>query len=210
MNNIMKKNEEYNVVKKIYQNEKCNIEDSEEPDFIIKTETEKFGVEVTEYYYNESSARLKNYNGYIEKILRNSYDETLDKRDVGMIEKHRLYIKNLETNKYDFLTDMVAIRYNTTYKIGQLPEFKDVEKQIIEIIGRKTKKAEHYNKQLEYLELFINDKENYILYHIKELINSKKILDVVIKSKFKRVYIFSGNYLMIIGTNAEENMDKYN
>lgn len=87
--NIIKKNKEYQILRKIYTNKKIKIKPSEEPDFIIEFENEKFGVEITEYYYNEASARLKNYKGYIEKILKSDSSNILDKRDKGIIEKVR-------------------------------------------------------------------------------------------------------------------------
>ena len=46
--------------------------------------------------------------------------------------------------------------------------------------------------------------------HIQELNSSRRILDKIDKSNFKRVYIFSGKHLFIGGISPEENMIKYN
>lgn len=94
--NIIKKNKEYKILRKVYTNEKIKIKPSEEPDFIIECEMEKFGVEITEYYYNEASARLKNYKGYTEKILKSDSSDILDKRDKGVIEKVRFIYKRFK------------------------------------------------------------------------------------------------------------------
>lgn len=91
--NIIKKNKEYKILRKVYTNEKIKIKLSEEPDFIIEYKMEKFGVEITEYYYNEASARLKNYKGYTEKILKSDSSDVLNKRDKGVIEKVRFIYK---------------------------------------------------------------------------------------------------------------------
>ena len=39
--------------------------------------------------------------------------------------------------------------------------------------------------------------------------NSEKIYKAVKESTFKRIYIFSGKALLVIGINPEENMNKY-
>lgn len=204
-----KKEKEYRILNKVYTDPKIRIQSSEEPDFIITANDERFGVEITEFYYNEASARLKNYPGYIEKILSSSTMDILNKNDKGIIEKHSLYVKS-NNGKYQFFSDVIEVKYNEEYEFGQLPEFKDVEVQIAEIVERKSKKAEHYNKQLKYIELFIYDKENYIHKNLQQLNNSDLIAEMVRKSNFKRVYIFSGNYLTVMGVNPEENMTKYN
>lgn len=63
---------------------------------------------------------------------------------------------------------------------------------------------------IQYLELFIEDKEDYLAKHLNELNNSDTIMEAVNKSIFKRIYFFSGKYLFILGTNPCENMKKFN
>lgn len=210
MSNIIKKDKEYKILIKVYSDKSLKIESSEKPDFIIKSNEEKFGVEITEYYYNEASARIKNYAGYTEKILNSNLDDILDKRDRGIISKSSLYVKCGEENKYSFLSNIIETKYNNTYRFGELPKFQDVEKQLIKIIKNKNEKTKHYNKCLEYTELFIEDKENYLCNHMLELNNSEQISNEVAKSELKRVYIFSDEYLIVIGTNPAENVEKYN
>ena len=123
------------------------VENSEEPDFIIKSEKEVFGVEITDYYFNESSARLKNYKGYTNKILNSNSDVILDKRDKGFITKVGIFVKSPEESKYKFITNTIQLRYNELYSFGELPDLKDVEKQIIQIIQIKNNKAKHYKKR---------------------------------------------------------------
>ena len=89
MEDIIKKHKEYQVLKRIYTSNKIRIQSSERPDFIIESKKEKFGVEITEYYYNETSARLKNYKGYAEKILKSNSIDIIDQRDKEVIKKGR-------------------------------------------------------------------------------------------------------------------------
>jgi hypothetical protein len=59
--NISKKDKERNILFSIYKKDDyAQIEDSEEPDFIIceKKDGNRFGVEVTELYYTETNARM--------------------------------------------------------------------------------------------------------------------------------------------------------
>lgn len=119
-------------------------------------------------------------------------------------------MKTPEENKYKFFMDTIQLKYNESYLAGQDPKFKDVENQIIKIIKNKDEKSKHYESGMQYLELFIDDRENYLEKHINELNDSSNILEEVRKSKFKRVYFFSGKYLFIVGTNPEENMGKFN
>ena len=147
MDDIMKKHKEYLVLKKIYNKDNLTIESTESPDFIIESGFDKFGVEITEYYYNESSARLKNYEGYSEKILKSKSDDVLDKRDKDYIKKTTLFIKDPKDNVYKFLTHTIQLRYNEYYDVGELPQFKDVESQIINIIETKDNKSIHYKKR---------------------------------------------------------------
>lgn len=147
MENIIKKHKEYQILKKIYDSKKITIQPSEKPDFIIGSGKERFGVEITEYYYNESSARLKNYKGYGDKILNSNPVNVLDKRDKETIHKIGLYVKAPEQNKYDFFMNVIQLQYNEFYLPGQEPKFKDVENQIINIIRNKDKKSANYEKR---------------------------------------------------------------
>ena len=147
MTDIIKKHKEFLILKKIYNKEGLKVEASEKPDFIIESEFDRFGVEITEYYYNESSARLKNYEGYSEKILKSNSNDVLDKRDKDFIKKTSLYIKDQRDNTYKFLSDIIQLKYNEDYDIGESPQFRDVENQILDIIETKNNKSKYYQKR---------------------------------------------------------------
>ena len=105
----IKKQKEKNIVVNIYNSSEIIIKDSEQPDFIIESSSEKFGVEVTELYLSESEARLNNYSGYKEKILNSNDNSVLDKRDVGTLSKQEVYMLNNITNEWIFLFDFVHV-----------------------------------------------------------------------------------------------------
>lgn len=211
MENIIKKHKEFLILSKIYTKDRIEIHIFEMPDFILKSSNETFGVEITEYYYNETSARLKNIEGYTRRILKSDSNKVLDKRDIDFLKKGKLYIKDEKVDKYIFLTDTIQLKYSNSYEWGELPKYIDFEKQIINIIESKNEKAKNYYKKgLDYLELFIDDREGYMKNHLEEINNSVEILNEVTKSNYKRVYIISENYLLVIGENPGENMIKYN
>lgn len=206
-----KKEQELIILKQVYKKDKVEITESEKPDFIINGIKERFGVEITEYYYNESSARLKNKSGYFDKIIKSKDDSVLTKKDKGLITREAIYIKDTTDDKFKFVMDTVGLKYNDKYEFNVEPAYEDVEKQLIDRIEEKNEKAKEY-KKLDYYELFIQDKENYFgknSNRLEQLKNSKLLLDAIYKSNYKRLYIFSNNHLCIIGEKPNENMLKY-
>ena len=51
------------ILNKVFSEKEFDIQETEEPDFLVanKKFQEEFGVEVTELFINQSSARIKNY-----------------------------------------------------------------------------------------------------------------------------------------------------
>ncbi len=204
-----KKERELEIIKNIYISENIEIIPDEQPDFIINSDTEKFGVEVTEFYYNESTARLKNYKGYKEKILNSNNDSVLDRRDKGKLTRCQLYCYNEKNKKNEYLFDFIDVKYNDENKMSVLPNCQEIENIILNIIECKNKKSQKYEK-FNYLELFIQDMENISFDKLEYIANSKKILNKINDSNFKRLYFLSGNKVITIGINPKENFEKYN
>lgn len=205
----IKKQKEKNIVINIYNSSEIIIKDSEQPDFIIESSSEKFGVEVTELYLSESEARLNNYSGYKEKILNSNDNSVLDKRDVGTLSKQEVYMLNNITNEWIFLFDFVHVKYDDNKTFHSKPSYDFIENKIIETIDIKDNKAEKYQKS-DYNELLINCPTDIPESIIKKLYTSQKIFEKVNNSKFKRVYLLSEKYLCIYGDNPRENLEKYN
>lgn len=206
---MSKKNKEFKTLKKIYNSKKITIKDYEKPDFIIEVNNIKFGVEVTEFYLNESVARLINYKGYKEKILNSNDNKVLDKRDIGVLSCHELYVLDKMDNQYKIFFDFVAVRYDDNLNFHSKPTYSFVENKIIDIINIKNNKASDYEK-FDYIELIIQSMESISEEYIKKLLLSEKILDIVDNSFFKRVYLLIGKYLIVYGENPKENIELYN
>lgn len=200
----VKKFAEEEILKQIYS-KNCEFASTEEPDFIVKIENEKFGVEVTSFFYNESSARLKKMPGYTRKILNSTDDSVLDKRDKGRVSRVLVYLDIL--GKWEFLGDIISVKVSKNQGKNILPDYQEIEEKILEIIDKKNKKAEKYQK-LDYLELIIKDEEAIPFNILESIGKSEKILKSVMNSKFKRLYFLSKYYLFVYGEKAYENMNR--
>lgn len=181
-----KKELERKILEKVYNktNEKIyKIIDnnSEKPDFVLKDlkSNELFGVEITKLYYNESSARLKEIPNYTHKLLQNG----IPRKDKGILNPHQIYISI--NNEWVYFGETIGQSFK---------KYDDYIDALIRIIKDKTEKAKAY-KKLDYIELFIEDKENYLFFKdiadTEYLEKSRKLQEAINKSPFKRIYIFT-------------------
>ena len=182
-----KKEKEKIILKKIY-NEKNKskymlVDDtSEKPDFIMRNlkNGDIFGVEVTNMYYDEFSARLKEIPNYIGEMLKNG----IPRKATGILNKHQLYIK-IDKN-WHYIGDTIGESFK---------KYDDYINALVYTINKKSIKAKKYNNNLKYIELFINDKENYLTFksvkHLAYLEKSEKLWQAINKSPFKRIYFFT-------------------
>src|SRR6266516_3436436 len=66
----MKKNKERTIFDFVYTGRLIDsVTPTEEPDFKVKKADGEFGVEITEFYFSHSQARLKNIPAYFNEIL---------------------------------------------------------------------------------------------------------------------------------------------
>lgn len=206
---MSKKDRELQILKKIYNSNKIVIKDHEQPDFVIEADKVTFGVEITEFYLNESVARLINYPGYKERILNSKDNSVLDKNDIGVLSRHEMYILDKTDDKYKFLFDFVAVKYDDNLNFNSKPSYEFIENKIIEIINTKNEKSKDYDT-FDYNELIIQSMEMISEEYINKLSLSENVLDAVDKSSFKRMYLLIGKYLCVYGQNPRENLDLYN
>ncbi|WP_420768268.1 hypothetical protein ACNR9V_12935 [Parageobacillus thermoglucosidasius] len=86
-----KKQNEMYILKSVYKTEKYKeVKQIEEPDFIITNHSNiKFGVEVTEYYYSETDARLRKIQNYFQDLI--NHERYGHKQDKKQLERNRGY-----------------------------------------------------------------------------------------------------------------------
>lgn len=195
----MDKNKEKQIALKIYSEPEYTYlgNNNERPDFIITKDNIKFGVEVTGFYYNLSSARLQNQKNYFNRLIKNP---TLDssyihKDDKKNLLPSKLYCRANQNEKYKHWLDCILLKTDYSDIPGEKPSFSFFENKIIDIINAKNLKSIKYDNSLNYIELIINDTESFFSglndENIKEIFNSPNLLAVVEKSNFYRVYIVS-------------------
>lgn len=178
----VKKEDEWKILRKVYNDDtKYKIQESEKPDFIINdiASNENFGVEITKLYYNESSAKLKEIPNCVSMMLKNG----IPRKDQGILSVHKIYISL--NDEWVYLGDTIGQSFK---------KYDDYIEALERTIKTKTLKSECY-QSLDYLELFIEDKENYLYFKtVKELEyleKSEKLQRAIRNSPFKRIYLFT-------------------
>lgn len=175
------KSEELEIIKKIYKDDNYVITPSEKPDFLIRKKHSKkvFGAEVTKLYYSQSSARLKIIPNYREKLLKDG----IPRRDQGELGKHELYV--MIEGKWVYLADTIDQKFKN---------YDDYINAIVKTIKDKNEKLKNY-KKLDYYELFIDDKEQFLKFKdirdIQKLWESSKLQETFKNTPFSRIYLFT-------------------
>lgn len=181
-----KKLKEKRIVNLIYHDNEYLITDSEEPDFILVhlRGTYSFGVEVTEYYLNQSNARIRNIsNAVAEKIKLGDCKHNSNKTELRV---ENIKIASAAKRGKKGIQEVLTI---------QLPP--DVEKYVEGLIGRiidKNEKLKHYN--LSPINLILLDTENFFSHTISrdevytQLFNAE-LKRQIINSGFREIYLIT-------------------
>ena len=179
----IKKSTELEILRKVYSvTEYPEVDLSEQPDFIVHGLDTTFGVEVTEYYQDDSSSRLINITGYAARAI----DEgTVHPKDVGIIE-----IQEPEFEK----PDGSYVSYGKAVSKPILPANERMNK-VGAIINNKNKLFDSYNKNLDYIDLVIyNNGDLFAGVDGPIIVDSLKSLQLSrpdLYTSFKNIYILS-------------------
>lgn len=195
---LLKRLAELEVLNKIYRDDKAKIELSEHPDFIIENDNNRFGVEITRYYHNESCARLKEFEGYSDRIKASVDNSVLDKKDKDVITKIQSYIQDTRNNQWLLLGEDIKVDFNGMNLNRITPKNDYAVQELIKRVNEKSENATNYSK-MDYYELFISDEQNYFCDYLKDSNSIESIISAVNKSIYKRVYLFSNNHLFVFG-----------
>lgn len=104
------------------------------------------------------------------------------------------------------------LKFSTDELLSNIPNFMEYKSKIISIIEAKSQKSIHYNPEVDYLELLIEDCEKYFKYvdvrFFKLLSESNDLKKTIMDSRFVRIYILSEyndqELLMILEGNNED------
>lgn len=183
--NISKKDKERNILFSIYKKDDyAQIEDSEEPDFIIceKKDGNRFGVEVTELYYTETNARMKNLDNYCLDLLDGKdFKHKDDKKNIE-IGFPKLIAENGEETEIKALVSHVLKLFEYLAKVREL-------------IANKNNRVSSYNNELSHVNLIIADTERYFegkqLTTFYSMFFDQEILEVILNSRFREIFFIT-------------------
>lgn len=175
---------EIEILSKIFYEESIKIDKTEQPDFIITYDTGNIiGVEITELFYDGTSARLKNIDGYVKDIIQNEN------------YRHKKDRENLEVHEIEYFPKDGSKSIET--KVLFMPKYtlSDYRNSVLERLKDKNEKIENYNNSVEQRNLVIYDRENKLekisLKDFNKSFFSRNIIDEIRKSNFDEIYFIT-------------------
>lgn len=148
----MDKQHEKKILKMVYEESLYTIiNDSEKPDFILKTKDNIFfGVEVTERFNSQSSARLIKNESYLGKLLDESLPDSkryMDRRDKRVFTTDTIsFFDNAGKPKFE---SKAVMQTNLTRD--------EYLENLVNLIKEKDEKFKNYNPELSHVNLLIFD-----------------------------------------------------
>ena len=144
-----KKNKERTIFDLVYAGRAFDsVTPTEKPDFTVKNADGEFGVEITEFYFSQSEARIKNIPGYFQEILEGK--KYRHKDDAVPLDVAEITVQPGDNRRPNF---------NVKGIVRQLPRFDEYIKKISELIEQKNKRFKNYITGLNHVNLIIFDNE---------------------------------------------------
>ena len=130
----MKKDKERTIFDFVYADRVYDsVTPTEEPDFTVTNADGAFGVEITEFYFSQSEARIQNIPGYFQEILeRQNYRH---KDDVVPLSVAEMTIQTGDNRRPSF---------NVRGIVQRLPSIAEYVQKIAELIEHKNKRFQTY------------------------------------------------------------------
>lgn len=176
---------ETNILKKVFSEEGVEIEKSEQPDFLLKYSTGNIiGVEITELYFDGTSARINNVGGYVSNLI--NHKKYIHKED-------RKKLKVNEITYYPSKGNLTSVKMDALF----LPNysFADYRKAIVNRLKEKNKKSQKYNSTIQQCNLIINDRENKLnkveLREFSVKFFSEEVINEIRNSPFDEIYFIT-------------------
>jgi hypothetical protein len=156
------------------------------PDFLIRPHprTERFGVEITEFYLTEGEARLQLIEGYRTDLL--------DGGDV----RHKDDYHHFEVAKVDIVTKEGEIHASNAPMITRsVPHRYELARMIAAVIADKEKVHDAAPKDLSHINLIIRDRHGVLRHRPSKefcmLLYPPYLREAVFGSRFREVYFIS-------------------
>lgn len=155
----------------------------DKPDFWIENEIhQKFGVEITQLFINESDARLKNIPHYMGELLDLKKYRHKD-------DKINLRIDEIE------IINPSGEKTKTEAIIQRVPNRQKYLNKLASRLNEKNSLIVDYNKDLSYHNLIINDYSNCLALFKKvdffNVLYSDNIIKLLLESDFHEIYLIT-------------------
>ena len=175
---------ERKILDLVYKDQtKLTITPQDKPDFLIENDVgNKFGVEITQCYTNESDARLKNIPNYTSDLLDNK--RYRHKKDIKILK-----VENIIINKVD------GREIKTKAIIQESAKPSEYLEQVKDIINTKTLLKKDYSSDLSHINLIIKDNTDiFSLIKSEEFYNlffTEEVIRSVTASDFKEIFLIT-------------------
>ncbi len=180
-----KKARERAILRSVYDEKAfASIKDSERPDFVLHypTTPTPFGVEVTELYFAEADARLRNIPGYMEELWAGGNHRHKD--DKNVLRQTKATVTG---------PDGVVKAQDVPIIFRQMPPVGEYTRLLATAIVEKTSEASDYQTDLSHVNLIIMDRtgrlyelnREYIFKHVF----APEVRDALIHTSFREVFL---------------------
>lgn len=157
------------------------VHESENPDFVLKKRGQSFGVEITEFYPDQTSARLENKPGYVNEVINNR----THKDDVPLLEVVSMEYQERQTGKWKKIPHQGVKQENLS--------ITDRLALLIRQINEKSDKQKSYEQGLAAIDLIIHDRRGSLL----DGVNDRRVraffvtlrTQRIIVTKFRSIYL---------------------
>jgi hypothetical protein len=159
------------------------IEHEDKPDFwICNSSNQRFGVEITEIYKNESDARLTNIPNYTGELL--DFKKYRHKDDF-----ESLIVDDIEIISED------GDKRKTKAVVQSVPSITEFSRRLSNCIHSKNNLSFGYNKELSYYNLIVYDRINSLsVVSIDDFFNvffTKEIIHQLTNTNFKEIFLIT-------------------
>lgn len=180
---MTKKIRERKILKMIYDEDRFEyVRESESPDFRLRCPNEKadFDVEVTEFYYSESDARITNIPTYLSELFGGS--EHRHKDDVDSLKVEKMTLVRSGGTREETIDGIMR----------KLPETSEYVQMIATVISKKDKKLVGYSPNLSHVNLIILDHGKRLITtspdYFYKLFFNRELQDVLAQTGFREIF----------------------
>jgi len=174
------------ILKTVYDKDQLSeIIPTEQPDFMIRNNAEKsfWGVEVTEFYYSESNARLRKIDNYFSEI----FDEQQ--------YRHKDDIENLRLQDMTYISKDRKEKKKIKGIFHELPKPNVYVDMIADVIKKKDNRFKAYDKKLTHINLIILDTESRLFgleaKNLSSYFVSPKFREIIYSSPFREIFLIT-------------------